>query len=379
MHIDYFPQGIAKDTAFIGRQKECQSLIYNIKHAHHTLLIAPRRFGKTSLAHHVLAKLDLPHAEANFFLAKTEKAVQSKILTAVEKILCQVEPQQVNLITKIANFFGKTKKQWTFGIKGLASVELTPVLEDSISDTLFTALSLAEDILAKEKRKAVLYFDEIQQLHLLKEGFTIQGTIREFAQISKHIIFIFSGSNRRILHNMFDHKAMPLYELCERIKLDKIAPEDYQIYLNKVAQKTFKKEMSDEDIQLILALTQRHPKRVYNLCYQIWKEAKKLPDAKLIKKTWKNFIEARLTDIRLHLSRLNTGQLKLLTLIASEKTKVLTGKKAQTQLQLTSPAIIAARQYLIENDYVEQNNEGNYELIDPLIKEVLIGYEYGNI
>ncbi|MDF1761687.1 MAG: ATP-binding protein [Coxiellaceae bacterium] len=379
MHTDYFPQGIAKGKAFIGRQEESASLTYNIEHGHHTLLVAPRRFGKTSLAQHALSKLKLPSAEANFFLAKTEHAVQAKILDAVEKILSQVVPQQENLIAKIARYFSKSKTNWTFGIKGLASVQLTPARENDVSESLFTALSLAEDILTKEKKKAVLYLDEIQQIHLLKGGFTLQGAIREFAQISKHIIFIFSGSNRRILHNMFDNKAMPMYELCERIRLDRISTDDYKNYLNKVANKSFGKSITDKDIDLILTLTQRHPKRVYNLCYQIWKEANNEITSLLIKKTWDKFIESRLTDSRMHLSQLNVGQLKLLTLIASGKNKTLTGKAVQEQLNITSPTIVAALQQLVENDYIEQNSDSSYRLIDPLIQEVLLKYESDNI
>ena len=42
-----------------------RALNYNIQKGHHTLLIAPRRFGKTSLALNVLEKLKLPYFEMN--------------------------------------------------------------------------------------------------------------------------------------------------------------------------------------------------------------------------------------------------------------------------------------------------------------------------
>ncbi len=379
MTTDHFPQGIAQGESFIGRDKETQSLIYNVNQGHHTLLVAPRRFGKTSLARHVLAKLKLPHAEANFFLAKTEQAVQSKIIRAVETILSQVEPQQGNLLTKVARFFTASKKRWTFGLKGLASIEITPSKEEDTSDTLFTALSLAEELLNNANKKAVLYFDEIQQLHSLKDGFTLQAAIREFAQMSKHIVFIFSGSNRRILHNMFDDKAMPLYELCERIRLDRISEENYSTYINDVAVKSLGKPLKSTDMATLLGHTERHPKRTYNLCYQLWKHAKGSINEQLINESWDEFVDSRLTDVRLHLSQLNTSQLKLLTLIALGTDEPLTGKRAQERLNLTSPSIVEAKQHLLANDYIEETTNARHQVIDPLIREVLVRHESGNV
>ena len=63
--INHFPQGIAMGDTFLGREKELRALNYNIQKGHHTLLIAPRRFGKTSLALNVLEKLKLPYFEMN--------------------------------------------------------------------------------------------------------------------------------------------------------------------------------------------------------------------------------------------------------------------------------------------------------------------------
>ena len=84
---NYFPQGVAKGQAFIGRKTEIKDLEYNILSGHHTLLMASRRFGKTSLAKHVLSKLKFPFGEANFYMAQTEKSVQFKILDAICEVI----------------------------------------------------------------------------------------------------------------------------------------------------------------------------------------------------------------------------------------------------------------------------------------------------
>ena len=50
MSIDYFPLDVAANKAFCNRVSERQRIVSNIKMLKHTLITAPRRFGKTSLS-----------------------------------------------------------------------------------------------------------------------------------------------------------------------------------------------------------------------------------------------------------------------------------------------------------------------------------------
>lgn len=47
---DYFPLGKAHGKAFCNREYETEWLLKNINSAKHSLVMAPRRFGKSSLA-----------------------------------------------------------------------------------------------------------------------------------------------------------------------------------------------------------------------------------------------------------------------------------------------------------------------------------------
>ena len=107
--------------------------------------------------------------------------------------------------------------------------------------------------------KAVLFFDEMQEIDLLTEGKQIQGAIREFAQQAKNVVFIFSGSNRRLLHHMFDDNSMPLYELCERIKLEKISAASYKAYISEAAINIAGTAPSETVLNAILSISERHP------------------------------------------------------------------------------------------------------------------------
>lgn len=376
---NYFPQGVAKGRAFIGRTLEAKDLAYNIRSGHHTLLMASRRFGKTSLAKNVLSKLKLPYGEANFYLAQTEKSVQFKILDAICEVIEKTGSKSNDVISKLTGYFRGSKKTWNIGIKGLFGVEIVPQSHDDIPDNILFALQCLEKLLIDHKKMAVIYLDEIQELCELDNGFALQGAIREFAQHSKQLVFIFSGSNRRLLSHMFDDKAMPLYELCERIHLKPISVENYNKYLNKVAKETFGEPLEKEVLETIYLLTCRHPKRMYNLCYRLWQRAEsKKFSVKFVQLRWEELVESRANEIRKQLKSISAGQLKVLTFIAIYGGERLTRKEVQLQTTLASSSIVKALESLEENDLVVRlSNE--YHIVDPVLKEVLKRYEAYNL
>lgn len=377
----YFPQGVAKGASFIGRDSEVEWLSKNILSGHHTLLLAPRRYGKTSLALNTLSSLDLSYTEINFQLIVSAKAVEKKIIDGIQDLLKKLISTPELITQRIKVFFKRSEKKWHLGIRDFAYVELTPNNPDDIPGNILTAFQLLEHVLIKENKRAVIFFDEVQEIENLPENKQLEGAIREFAQHSKALVFIFSGSNRGMLLHMFDNRSMPLYELCDRIILKRIPDVAYQKYLKNISKKTFGKEISSKVIRTILETTERHPKRVYNLCFYLWRlctEKKKNVTQKDVLVAWTSFLDVRAKDVSYNLSRKGHAQIKLLALIATGTQTELTSRKTQQQLNLSGAALLKGLQVLEEQDYIEKTT-GGYRILDPLIKDVLLKYELANI
>lgn len=379
MKVDYFPQGIATGEAFLGREEETNILKSYITLGHHCLLLAPRRFGKTSLVRHTLESSKFSFAEANFFLAKNEQAVEKNLLEAIQKLIVKTGGKSSTVIDKVSNFFLKSGKQWRISLAGVAGVELISDKKEEASENILTALNLLESLLIDSKKQAILFLDEIQEIASLSGSRAIQGAIREFAQVSKHVVFIFSGSNRRALHMMFDDRSGPLYELCERIKLDRINVNIYREYLNKVALETIGSKLIDAVFNKIVKLSKLHPKRIYNLCFQIWLPSPDKITVEYVEQCWNKLVSIRTSDIRYHLSQLSSGQLRVLTLIALEYTDVLTGKLAQIKVDLSGASISKILRLLEEGTYIESLPSGGYQVLDPVVKDVLKSYASYNL
>lgn len=373
MSADYFPLGIAQGTAFCNRVDERQRLVKNIKAHQHTLITSPRRYGKTSLVLFVLEKLGIPYAKVDLFVALDAKACEEQLIHGVQRLLQQISSKPERLLGLIRDYFANTKKRWTIGFKGVY-LELVPEKDSDPAINIMDALLALESVLAKKRQRAVLFIDEFQEIGALPSAKALEGAIRHVAQQTKYLLLIFSGSNRHLLTYMFDDKSRPLYMLCERIILDRIAENHYTDFINKIAQKTWKKNLSPETLAAIFALTERHPYYTNALCNALWKsheDKSAPPDINAVKKFWHEYIYTEQARISRELSYLSFGQRKILTAIAFGHTSELTGKSFLQRVGITGPSVINALEVLEQQDLAGKKADGKYFIIDPLMKASL--------
>ncbi len=380
---DYFPQGIATGNSFLGRNEDMKTLSQNIEAGHHTLLLAPRRYGKTSLVVNTLSKMKLPYASIDLHLAVTSKSVEKKILKSAQELIGLIISKPEQLLKIVQNFFKESRKKWTLGFKGVAGLELTPEREDDIPDNILTALDLVEDVLRKKKQYAVIFIDEVQEIETLPDSKQIAGAIRHFAQKPKrHLIFIFSGSNRRMLLQMFDDRTAPLFELCEKLTIDRLDPSLYQKYLNKLSKQTWQQDFDIAAFNKMIAISECHPKRVYNICYHLWQlclDRNCRPKEKHIDQAWQTFIGKQTRSVRFNLSHLSVGKIKVLTLIATGKHHNLTGQQAIKIARMSGAAISKSLQALEDEGYIVKSIDAGYRITDPLVRDVLAFYDNENL
>lgn len=371
----YFPLGIADGKAFLGRKPEIERLKNNIIRGYHSLLIAPRRYGKTSLARHVINLLDFPWVEIDFFVAQNELSIEQKFLKGIQSIISQVDAPE-RWLKSLIHFFKNTNKTWTVGVKGL-KLELIPENHKDIPENILEALNALEHILMKKKQRAVLFIDEFQEIANIKINRAIEGAIRHFAQSSKHVVFIFSGSSRHMLMHMFGDKSRPLYALCNEINLKRLSPSDYKSYLNKVAQESWHKPLSEVVFNKIMQVTECHPRYVYNLCFNLWEDCLQKnngPEEQNVDEAWSRLLHDKLKDTREILSKRSLGQIKILSLISLGHENEISGQFAQSKLGMSGSAIIQAVKLLEQDDYLEKQENGSYKILDPLLKSIFVQY-----
>ncbi len=369
----YFPLGMATGKAFLGRKTEVHQLQENIQQHRHTLLLAPRQYGKSSLARCVLQDLQRVWVGVDLFLGLSDVTVVNCFLTGFNKLISSLSSTPEQLLLLLKQFFVASNKKWKLSLSGV-SLEIEPEKNHEPAQIILEGLQTVEHLLKKKKQKAVFFVDEFQEISKLPAGREIEGAIRHYAQESGHITFIFSGSNRHLLQNIFEDSQRPLYELCDWMVIKRLRCDIYQPYLNKVAHAVLQQSLKKDVFETIVQLSELHPRRIYALCGRVWARCKREGSdltSTLVEEEWHHYVNERAKSVRQELAVLSAGQLKLLIAIAIRHNDQITSKSIQRFTDLTSSSIVHNLGVLEEKDFLEKNEGNTICIIDPLIKSAL--------
>ena len=377
MHPKYFPLGIAKGRAFCNRVIERKRLKDNIRASRHSLVISPRRYGKSSLVLYVMNELKILGTRVDLFVTTDERKIEQEIIAGVKNIISQVVPKHEQVLQTIKDYIKKLELKLIVGSDGV-NLELIPTGETDPARSIKSTLLLLEHILVTKRKKAVFFIDECQEIGIVASNKGIEGAIRHVAQEVQQLTFIFSGSNRYMLGQMFNDRSRPLYKLCDRVTLNRIHKQDYELFIQKISIEQWGDKLPINVISKVFTATELHPYYINVLCGRIWDIfTEKSPTRNTqIEKIWTDYTEEQKSEIAKELSLLSELQKKLIISIALGNNRNLTGKKVLQRLNTTSAAVVKALNVLEDRDYIYASANGGYNVLDPLIK-MSIKLSYG--
>lgn len=135
--IRYFPQGIATDSTFCNRHQERTALKHSIQMHEHVVLVAPRRYGKTSLVMQVLKENAFPGVCIDFFFALTQADVTKTIIDGLSTVITQLLPVQKKASLKMINAIAAFNPKLNFSFLGQKlEISTKQTTEKSISELL---------------------------------------------------------------------------------------------------------------------------------------------------------------------------------------------------------------------------------------------------
>lgn len=367
-----FPLGKAYGDAFCNRTDETNKLLGNIQNAKHTLIIAPRRYGKSSLAERVIAQSELPSIKINFHLCTSEEEVSALVLDSVNSLIGKAISNAEKLISTLKKYLSNLEPIISLGGEK-ASLKLIPKNQINHAVVISESLLLLEKLLEEKNKRAVIFLDEFQEIDKISKENAIEGAFRTAAQEMQSLAIVFSGSVRSLLLSMFEDENRPLYKLCRKIKLERIEAIHYETHIQNIAKNTWNKPLSDDVFQSIMQFSNRHPYYVNYLCDILWENNTTLPSKESVEAAWHMVVKEEWSDALRELSELPIGQRRLLKHIANDPTKNMQSHETSQSLSMPPSSISTALNALVEKDYIEKNDTGFYEIINPLLFAVLRG------
>lgn len=367
-----FPAGIALNKAFCNRTSERNALKQSILDNQPVVIISPRRYGKTSLMSQVIQENQMPFCLVDFLPATDLNFVKNALLAGVGELLTGLLPLHKKLTHKMLSFFTQLNPKIVLSAMG-QQVELTPQQppQKSILDALLGLDAMAKTL----AKRVVVVLDEFQQIGMLSENHEIEASIRHAVERSQQVSYVFSGSNRHLLSQMFNDKRRPFYHLCELMKLERIAREHYLKFIQAAAKKQWKKKLSDDAILEIFDLTECHTYYVNALCRKLWK-LEDAPSAMQVRELWQQIIEDQYPWIADDIGALSANQRLILAALSDQPTNVIQGQTFCKKVGLIPASVKRAIDTLMEKDFVYQDKAKYYRVLDPAVLTYLRGITF---
>jgi hypothetical protein len=229
-----------------------------------------------------------------------------------------------------------------------------------------------DELLAKQEKKLViLFFDEFQSIGQATDNHAIEAVLRQVAQLTDSIAFIFSGSNRHLLQQFFDDKNRPFYKLCERMTLNRIKEDHYKKHIAAISVERWGEAVTEETLAAIFEYTERHPYYLNVLCSRA--VLANFPSVESIQSIWNQYVVEERSSVSAELELLSKNQKKLLTVLSRVGgTTSPMGREFLGQAHMPKASVEQALLFLEKRDYVHRMSDGEVRVADPLIQSVLV-------
>ncbi len=363
---DIFHRGIASGDGFCNRVEELDRLKKNIHKGTHTVLISPRRYGKTSLALRAIELSKLPSANIDLFMKSDESAIITEFLSGVSGLISKTINATELALKKVESLLKNITISMKLGKFGF-EFQLTPQTTDHKKNLKLLLVGL-DELLAKLNKHAIIFIDEIQAISGSPFCDEVESSLRFVAQKTKNISFIFSGSSRHLLSQMFNDRSRPLYKLCHTMTLHRISATHYESFINKLSIKTWKKPFSKEVLQEIFCCTKLHSYYMNILCGYLFEQVR-IPTAQDVIDVWEKICREEQGSIAKEIEFLTAKQKHLLQEIAKHpKLTEPTAKEFVNKVNLTPKGILGAIEILQRHDFIERAETGEFYLVDPVLE-----------
>lgn len=260
---------VAEGENFIDREKDSFRLAENFKSLTNTVLISPRRWGKTSLVHKAASQAmaedeRLKVVFIDIFNVRTENEFYEKMATEVIR----------QTATTFDNILSTVKKYASAIISGLSfgDAAAPTSIQFQIREPQRSAgeiLDLPEKIAKDRGIKIVVCIDEFQQIGEFDNPREFQAGLRAKWQLQQNVSYCLFGSRRHMMMEVFGKSSMPFYKFGLICFLEKINRTFWPDFIMGEFAKTGK-SIEKEQCERIVELADNNPFYVQQLSQTAW-------------------------------------------------------------------------------------------------------------
>lgn len=209
---------------FCDRKTETEFLIKQIDNGRNVALISPRRMGKTGLVNHAFSQPQLSERYYTFFVDIYATKSLSELVYLLGKAIYEgLKPKGRQLVERFFQAIVSLRVGFKFD-----AMSGEPSFDIGLGDIQAPQTTLDEifSYLEHADRPCVVAIDEFQQIGNYEEK-NVEALLRTKMQQCRQTCFVFAGSRRHVMSNMFNSPSKPFYQSAVCMGLGPIPLEAY--------------------------------------------------------------------------------------------------------------------------------------------------------
>ena len=358
------------DKYFCDRSEETAFLRKQIQNGRDVALISPRRIGKSGLIQHFFNQPDIKEQYYTFFVDVYATTSFAEFVYLLGK---EIYEQLKPLSTQWKERFFQIISSFRVGFK-LDPMTGTPSLDLGLGD-IQTPQATLDEIFAyieEADKPCVIAIDEFQQIGEYAEK-NVEALLRTKIQRCHRAQFIFAGSKRHMMSNMFNSPSKPFYQSAISMGLEPIPVDIYSDFAMNLFEERGKR-IEREVVEEVWRMFNGYTWFVQMMMNELF--ALTMPNGactrEMIDEARRNVIMSQENSYKDIMSQLPPKQKIVLQAIAKEGlAQNITSSKFIKKYNMTSASSVqAAVKLLLKNDLITQTDIG-FRVYDFFLSEWL--------
>ena len=356
MKNPFVTKGYGGPEYFCDRIKETSDLVNMLTNENNMALISPRRLGKTDLIHHCFRQ---PEIKDNYYTFVIDIYATSSLRDFVnvfgKAILDTLKPLGRKALDLFVAALKSLQQELTFDIHGFPvwSVGLGNMENPSVTlDEIFSYLASAD-------RPCIVAIDEFQQITSYRDGQNVEAALRTHVQRCPNATFLFAGSKRHLMGEIFTSPARPFFQSVITMGLAPISVDKYQEFAAGLFAKNGKHldEAVVHDVYVRFNGITSYLQRVMNVLYLRTPEGGQC-GVEMVDDAIDYLLGLYSDNFQTMLGQMSEKQRALFGAIVMEGgVRSITGGKFMKKYRLWSASSVAsALKGLLDKDFVTQEN-----------------------
>ncbi len=360
---------LAEGAHFVDRDRERKRLRGNILTGVNTILISPRRYGKSSLVQQMAKDLakdrHIRFAQVDLFEVRDEREMLERI---TEAVITAASSTLEERLRDLKRFVQAVVPKVSLGNDPTQELSIGITWED-LERSRHELLDLPEKLAKAKKIQIVLCIDEFQNIGQFPDPKATQKLLRAAWQRHKHVTHVLYGSKRHMMLDIFTKTSMPFYKFGDLMFLERIERPYWTAYIVDRFRRT-KKKIDPEHATSIAAIMEDHPYSVQLLANAAWQQTRTTCAAKEIDAGLEELLDQYAILFQHLVDGLTTPQLRYLEAMADGVERFTTAE-VLNRYELGSSAMVGRVRTGLEKKDILDHQGPKTLWLDPLFRHWL--------